>query len=129
MNAFGWSAYDLKFLFYLFSFKPIVEYIDNQFEIYLQEELKIKRNLVETHDTRIHVCLYFISPTGHSWVYARIFHNNSTMICRLKSLDLVCMKELDKKVNIIPIIAKADTISRQELQQFKKKVNCDHLCV
>lgn len=55
----------LKFL-YLFSFQPIVEYIDNQFEIYLQEELKIKRNLVETHDTRIHVCLYFISPTGHS---------------------------------------------------------------
>ena len=39
------------------------------------------------------------------------------------------MKELDKKVNIIPIIAKADTISRQELQQFKKKVSCDHLCV
>ena len=35
------------------------------------------------------------------------------------------MKELDKKVNIIPIIAKADTISRQELLQFKKKVsNC-----
>lgn len=32
------------------------------------------------------------------------------------------MKELDKKVNIIPIIAKADTISRQELLQFKKKV-------
>lgn len=33
------------------------------------------------------------------------------------------MKELDKKVNIIPIIAKADTISRQELLQFKKKVS------
>ena len=33
------------------------------------------------------------------------------------------MKELDKKVNIIPIISKADTISRQELLQFKKKVS------
>ena len=42
---------------------------------------------------------------------------------RLKSLDLVCMKELDKKVNIIPIIAKADTVSRPELLQFKKKVS------
>ena len=27
------------------SFKSIVDYIDNQFESYLQEELKIKRNL------------------------------------------------------------------------------------
>ena len=32
------------------------------------------------------------------------------------------MKELDKKVNIIPVIAKADTVSRPELIQFKKKV-------
>lgn len=31
------------------------------------------------------------------------------------------MKQLDKKVNIIPIIAKADTISKNELQKFKVK--------
>lgn len=37
----------------------------------------------------------------------------------LKSIDLVCMKKLDTKVNIIPIIAKADTISKSELQKFK----------
>ena len=37
----------------------------------------------------------------------------------MKSLDLVCMKQLDTKVNIIPIIAKADTISKTELQKFK----------
>jgi len=37
----------------------------------------------------------------------------------LKSIDLVCMKNLDTKVNIIPIIAKADTISKTELQKFK----------
>uniref|UniRef100_A0A1B6CSY8 Septin-type G domain-containing protein n=1 Tax=Clastoptera arizonana TaxID=38151 RepID=A0A1B6CSY8_9HEMI len=41
---------------------------------------------------------------------------------RLKSLDLVCMKKLDSKVNIIPIIAKADTISKTELQKFKSKI-------
>lgn len=38
---------------------------------------------------------------------------------RLKSLDLVCMKKLDSKVNIIPVIAKADTISKPELMRFK----------
>uniref|UniRef100_A0A8C4ZYT7 Septin 8a n=1 Tax=Gadus morhua TaxID=8049 RepID=A0A8C4ZYT7_GADMO len=87
-------------------YKPIVDYIDTQFENYLQEELKIKRSLFNYHDTRIHICLYFIAPTGHS----------------LKSLDLVTMKKLDSKVNIIPIIAKADTISKSELHKFKIKI-------
>lgn len=47
------------------SFTAIVDYIDKQFDDYLQEELKIKRSLSAYHDTRIHVCLYFICPTGH----------------------------------------------------------------
>ncbi|CAK6956475.1 septin-8-A-like isoform X2 [Scomber scombrus] len=66
------------------SYKPILEYIDAQFESYLEEELKIKRSLLNCHDTRIHICLYFIAPTGHS----------------LKSLDLVTMKKLDSKTHL-----------------------------
>ncbi|CAM4794954.1 unnamed protein product [Rotaria magnacalcarata] len=88
------------------SFKIIGDFIDEQFQAYLDEELKIKRNLSSYHDTRIHVCLYFINPTGHS----------------LKALDLVTMKHLDSKVNIIPIIAKSDTISKNELQRFKQNI-------
>uniref|UniRef100_A0A8C6GSI4 Septin n=2 Tax=Mus spicilegus TaxID=10103 RepID=A0A8C6GSI4_MUSSI len=88
------------------SYQPIVDYIDDQFEAYLQEELKIKRALFNYHDSRIHVCLYFIAPTGHS----------------LRTLDLLTMKSLDNKVNIIPLIAKADTISKSELQKFKMKL-------
>ncbi|KAK9877748.1 hypothetical protein WA026_019428 [Henosepilachna vigintioctopunctata] len=88
------------------SFKAVVDYIDALFENYLQEELKIKRSLCAYHDSRIHACLYFICPTGHG----------------LKSIDLVCMKKLDQKVNIIPIMAKADTISKTELQKFKSKI-------
>lgn len=48
--------------------------------------MKIRRSLFDYHDTRIHVCLYFITPTGHS----------------LKSLDLVTMKKLDSKVRAPP---------------------------
>ncbi|XP_053411155.1 septin-14 [Nycticebus coucang] len=88
------------------SYKPIIEYIDAQFEAYLQEELKIKRSFFEYHDSRVHVCLYFISPTGHS----------------LKSLDLLTMKNIDSRVNIVPLIAKADTISKNDLQKFKSKI-------
>jgi len=40
----------------------------------------------------------------------------------LKSLDLVTMKKLDTKVNIIPVIAKSDTITKAELLKFKQKV-------
>ncbi|XP_076044070.1 septin-2-like [Oratosquilla oratoria] len=88
------------------SFTAIVDYIDRQFDDFLQEELKVKRSLSTYHDSRIHACLYFICPTGHG----------------LKSIDLVCMKKLDSKVNIIPIIAKADTISKAELSKFKAKI-------
>ncbi len=94
------------------SYQPIVEHIDKQFENFLQEELKIKRCMHGYHDSRIHVCLYFIAPTGHS----------------LKSLDLVTMKKLDSKVNIIPVIAKADTISKSELHKFKIKVSHRKIC-
>merc|ERR1712079_617318 len=88
------------------SFGPIVEYVDSQFEAFLQEELKVKRNLNTYHDSRVHACLYFITPNGHG----------------LKSIDLVCMKKLDTKVNTIPIIAKADTINKTELTKFKTKI-------
>ncbi|KAM4867834.1 septin-10 isoform 2-T2 [Thomomys bottae] len=94
------------------SYQPIVDYIDAQFEAYLQEELKIKRSLFSYHDSRIHVCLYFIAPTGHS----------------LRTLDLLTMKSLDSKVNIIPLIAKADTISKTELQKFKVKLMSELVC-
>ncbi|XP_075384667.1 septin-14 [Tenrec ecaudatus] len=88
------------------SYRPIIDYVDTQFEAYLQEELKIRRSLNKLHDSRVHVCLYFIAPTGHS----------------LKSLDLITMKMIDNKVNIVPLIAKADTVSKTDLQKFKSKI-------
>uniref|UniRef100_A0A8C6RZZ5 Septin n=1 Tax=Nannospalax galili TaxID=1026970 RepID=A0A8C6RZZ5_NANGA len=88
------------------SYQPVIDYLDAQFEAYLQEELKIKRSLIDYHDSRIHVCLYFIAPTGHS----------------LKSLDLLTMKSIDRKVNIIPLIAKADALSKSDLQTFKSNI-------
>ncbi|XP_043836215.1 septin-8-like [Dromiciops gliroides] len=87
-------------------YRPIVDYVDAQFESYLQEELKLQRCLQDYRDTRVHACLYFITPTGHS----------------LKSMDLVTMKKLDSKVNLIPVIAKADTLTRSELPKFKSRI-------
>lgn len=98
-----------------------MDYINRQFEAYLKEELKVKRNLITYDDTRIHVCLYFISPTGHGFFniikFTIIFTN-----FRLKALDLVTLRELSKRVNVIPVIAKADTTCKDELIRFKQKV-------
>ncbi|XP_051017356.1 septin-14 [Acomys russatus] len=88
------------------NYQPVVDYLDAQFEAYLQEELKIQRSLADYQDSRIHACLYFIAPTGHS----------------LKSLDLLTMKNIDKRVNIIPLIAKADSLSKSDLQKFKSNI-------
>uniref|UniRef100_A0A0K0FB44 Septin-2 (inferred by orthology to a D. melanogaster protein) n=1 Tax=Strongyloides venezuelensis TaxID=75913 RepID=A0A0K0FB44_STRVS len=86
--------------------KLIVDYIDEQFEKYLKEELKVKRCMIYYDDTRIHACLFFISPTGHG----------------LRSLDIETMRALSKRVNIIPVIAKADTTCRDELIRLKSKI-------
>ncbi|XP_077979380.1 neuronal-specific septin-3-like [Glandiceps talaboti] len=84
---------------------PIIEYINDQYEKYLCEEISVNRKRY-IPDTRVHCCLYFIAPTGHS----------------LKPIDIEFMSRLDKCVNIVPIIAKADTLTLDERTAFKKKI-------
>jgi len=38
---------------------------------------------------------------------------------RLRQLDVEFMKRLHKKVNIVPVIAKADTLTKQEITKLK----------
>src|SRR5687768_16642905 len=90
------------------SHKNIVKYIDQQFDRYLQEELKIQRaSNMALDDTRIHCALYLISPVGHG----------------LRAIDLATMKHLHKKVNLIPVIAKSDIITKAELAKLRDKIN------
>ena len=85
--------------------QPIINYVEKQFEDYLEGETRIER--VEVPDTRVHACLYFIAPTGHG----------------LKPLDIQFMKRIHEKVNIIPVIGKADACTHREVDLFKSKVN------
>ena len=41
---------------------------------------------------------------------------------RVKQLDIEVMKKLHDRVNLIPVIAKADTMTVEELKQFKASV-------
>ncbi|XP_066917338.1 neuronal-specific septin-3-like [Clytia hemisphaerica] len=87
---------------------PVLGYINRQYDIYLNEEISINRRM-KIPDNRVHCCLYFIAPTGH----------------RLKPLDILVMKHLDKCVNVIPVIAKADTLTLEEREAFKKRIRED----
>lgn len=49
------------------SFSEIVGYLERQYDDILAEESRIKRN-PRFRDNRVHVLLYFITPTGHGQV-------------------------------------------------------------
>nr|XP_011418069.2 septin-2 isoform X2 [Crassostrea gigas] len=85
-------------------FKPIIQYIDSQFERYLEDESGLNRRHII--DNRVHCCFYFINPSGHG----------------LRPLDISFMKAVHHKVNIVPVIAKSDTLTLQECTQLKRKV-------
>lgn len=86
------------------SWQPLVEFIDDQHESYLRQEQQPNRQ--NLHDLRIHVCLYFVRPTGHG----------------LKPLDVEVMKQLATRVNLVPVIAKADTLEPGEIKLFKQRI-------
>jgi cell division control protein 11 len=50
------------------SFSEIVGYLERQYDDILAEESRIKRN-PRFRDNRVHVMLYFITPTGHGYVF------------------------------------------------------------
>ena len=92
----------------LCSWDPIVKYIKDQHSAYLRKELTATRDRY-IQDTRIHCCLYFISPTGHS----------------LRAIDVIVMKKLSEVVNVVPVIAKSDSLTLEEREAFKQKIRAE----
>nr|XP_057943605.1 septin 4a isoform X2 [Doryrhamphus excisus] len=86
------------------SWKHIEDYIEQQFEQYFRDESGLNRRNIQ--DNRVHCCLYFISPYGHG----------------LRPLDVECMRALHEKVNIIPVLAKADSLTPAEVCRKKMKI-------
>ena len=44
-------------------------------------------------------------------------------LLRLKPLDIEIMKRLGTRVNLIPVVAKADTLTPEDLLTFKQRVS------
>jgi cell division control protein 11 len=49
------------------SFQSILGFIEHQYDEILAEESRIKRN-PKFQDNRVHAVLYFIQPSGHSYL-------------------------------------------------------------
>jgi len=84
---------------------PIIKYIKDQHSAYLRKELTAMRDRY-IQDTRIHCCLYFLNPTGHA----------------LRPIDVIVMKKLSEVVNVVPVIAKSDSLTPEERERFKAKI-------
>ncbi|KAI3645033.1 hypothetical protein MP228_011197 [Amoeboaphelidium protococcarum] len=84
---------------------PIMKFLQNQHEFYLRQESKPNRSKAIV-DLRVHALVYFISPHYPT----------------LRPLDIRALTALCPLVNIIPVIAKADTLSSSALMQLKDNV-------
>ncbi|KAK5900313.1 hypothetical protein CgunFtcFv8_025280 [Champsocephalus gunnari] len=82
----------------------ITDYIEQQFEHYFRDESGLNRKNIQ--DNRVHCCLYFIPPFGHG----------------LRPVDIEFMKALQDKVNVVPLIAKADCLTPSEIRKLKERL-------
>ncbi|RKO94908.1 hypothetical protein CXG81DRAFT_9645 [Caulochytrium protostelioides] len=83
---------------------PIMDFLDEQHAAQLRNEQLPDRRT--NNDLRVHVCLYFVPPTGHT----------------LRPLDIEVMRQLGSRVNVIPVIAKADTLLPRDMVAFKDRI-------
>lgn len=79
------------FLFY--SWQPIMKFINEQYEQYLQEEININRKK-RIPDSRVHCCIYFIPPTGH-WSVQFAFLNSPYFLYMYVKHDFSCFSSLN----------------------------------
>lgn len=86
-------------------FDELTTYLEQQFDYVLAEETRIRRN-PRFEDSRVHIALYFIEPTGHG----------------LREFDVELMKRISRYTNVLPIISKADSFTKEELNAFKKNI-------
>lgn len=86
-------------------FKIIVDFIRHQYDEVLLEESRVKRN-PRFKDGRIHVLIYMINPSGHG----------------LTEVDVNFMLHVNNLVNLMPVIAKADSLTPEELKLNKKLI-------
>lgn len=86
--------------------QDILDYIEENNWRYMEMEQDPLRGgpMSRVHDPRVDACLYFVPPH------------------RLKQVDVLFMTRLAELVPVIPVLAKADSMTSQELEEFRERV-------
>lgn len=63
----------------------------------------------------------FFMPSFHNYLNLTLFLSVSCLTS-LKPLDVQFMKAIHNKVNVVPVIAKADTLTLRERERLKRRV-------
>uniref|UniRef100_A0A7S0KYJ2 Septin-type G domain-containing protein n=1 Tax=Coccolithus braarudii TaxID=221442 RepID=A0A7S0KYJ2_9EUKA len=87
--------------------ESVIAYVTSRFEQHYNESASPPVSGVANglqRDGLVHVCLYFIA--AH----------------RLKGIDIEFMRRLEKHVNLVPVIAKADTMTVAERDAFRRLI-------
>lgn len=90
------------------SFRVVTRHIDTTYATALRDEQRIQRTVRRRHDEQrvgVDVVLYIFSPH------------------RCKGVDVALLHRLRSRVAIVPILAKADTMTTAELQRFRREVS------
>ncbi|KCV70517.1 hypothetical protein H696_02866 [Fonticula alba] len=90
------------------AWEPIVTYIKKQYDDYRTIEARPDRPR-HISDTRVHLVIYFLQPGTAG----------------LRPLDAKAMYEIGRVANLIPVIAKSDSLTMNERAAFKAAVKAD----
>ncbi|RKP15501.1 Septin-type guanine nucleotide-binding (G) domain-containing protein, partial [Piptocephalis cylindrospora] len=86
----------------------LLTYLENQFDARLIEESRVRRSTRAIH-TQMHACLYFLDPAHVG----------------LRPVDILAIRNLSLRVNIIPVLAMADTLTKAKLRRVKRAIRKD----
>ena len=83
-------------------------FVEKAYDEVFEEESRVRRN-PKFEEHRVHAVLYLLEPTA----------------LELKPVDADFMRRLAVRANVIPVIAKADSLTAIERQRFKNQLNAD----
>lgn len=86
----------------------VVKYVEEKLKSYFIAQRRSSSWSIK--DTRVHCCLYLIPPYGK---------------LKLRKDDIECMLSLHEKVNLVPIITRADSFNPIQLEKFKENILAD----
>lgn len=79
----------------------------------MRYESDLKRSTLRHKDTRVHVCLYFMTPNQQE--YIKVYPLHPPQAFRLSEQDISSLKEITKYTNVLLVSSKSDMLTAEEL--------------